>query len=51
VRRAPVLAGRAVRDVGGNFAAAVEESVERRPIASLCLAIGIGFLLGATWSR
>lgn len=51
VRRTQAAASTAVREVGHNFAEALEHSVDRRPIATLCLAIGIGFILGARWAR
>ncbi len=41
----------AVREVGDNFAAAVDESLKQRPYTTLALALGIGFLFGATWRR
>lgn len=41
----------AVRDVRDTFAKAVEESVQERPMATLALAIGVGFVLGAMWRR
>jgi ElaB/YqjD/DUF883 family membrane-anchored ribosome-binding protein len=37
------------REVGD--ALAVEMSVTKRPYATLALALGLGFLLGATWRR
>jgi ElaB/YqjD/DUF883 family membrane-anchored ribosome-binding protein len=41
----------AVREVGDNLAGAIDESLKRRPYTTLALALGIGFLLGATWRR
>ncbi len=41
----------AVRDVSGNFADALDESIKNRPYTTLALAVGIGFLLGTTWRR
>jgi len=41
----------AARAAGDNMVDAVEESVKRRPYTTLALAVGIGFLLGATWRR
>jgi ElaB/YqjD/DUF883 family membrane-anchored ribosome-binding protein len=41
----------AVREVGDNVAAAIDESLESRPYTTLALAVGIGFLFGATWRR
>jgi ElaB/YqjD/DUF883 family membrane-anchored ribosome-binding protein len=39
------------RDVGDTLAVAVEKSVTKRPYTTLALALGLGFLLGATWRR
>ena len=41
----------AVRDVRDSFTDAIEESVQDRPIATLAMAVGIGFVLGAMWRR
>lgn len=41
----------AVREVGDNMMDAIDESLEKRPYTTLALAIGIGFLFGATWRR
>ena len=41
----------AVREVGDNVAAAIDESLKHRPYTTLALAVGIGFLFGATWRR
>ncbi len=41
----------AVREVGDNLADAVDESLRKRPYTTLALAVGIGFLFGATWRR
>jgi ElaB/YqjD/DUF883 family membrane-anchored ribosome-binding protein len=41
----------AVREVGGNMVDAIDESLEHRPYTTLALALGIGFLFGATWRR
>jgi ElaB/YqjD/DUF883 family membrane-anchored ribosome-binding protein len=41
----------AVREVGDNMADALDESLKKRPYTTLALAIGIGFLFGATWRR
>jgi ElaB/YqjD/DUF883 family membrane-anchored ribosome-binding protein len=40
-----------VRDVGDTLAVAVEKSVTKRPYVTLALALGLGFLFGATWRR
>jgi ElaB/YqjD/DUF883 family membrane-anchored ribosome-binding protein len=41
----------AVRDVGDNIIEAIDESLKKRPYTTLALAVGIGFLFGATWRR
>jgi ElaB/YqjD/DUF883 family membrane-anchored ribosome-binding protein len=41
----------AVRDVGDNVVDAIDESLKTRPYTTLALAIGLGFLFGATWRR
>jgi ElaB/YqjD/DUF883 family membrane-anchored ribosome-binding protein len=41
----------AVLDVTENFTDAIEESLQSRPLTTLALAIGVGFLFGATWRR
>jgi ElaB/YqjD/DUF883 family membrane-anchored ribosome-binding protein len=44
-------AATAVRDVAGNVAGTFEESVQERPLATLGLAVGLGFLMGAMWRK
>jgi ElaB/YqjD/DUF883 family membrane-anchored ribosome-binding protein len=41
----------AVRDVGDNLVEAIDESLKKRPYTTLAIAVGIGFLFGATWRR
>ncbi len=41
----------AVREVGDNLARAIDESLKTRPYTTLALALGLGFLFGATWRR
>jgi ElaB/YqjD/DUF883 family membrane-anchored ribosome-binding protein len=41
----------AVREVGENLAGAIDASLKERPYTTLALAVGIGFLFGATWRR
>ena len=41
----------AVREVGDNVVDAIDESLRKRPYTTLALAVGIGFLFGATWRR
>jgi ElaB/YqjD/DUF883 family membrane-anchored ribosome-binding protein len=40
-----------VREVGDTLAVAIEKSVTKRPYTTLALALGLGFLFGATWRR
>jgi ElaB/YqjD/DUF883 family membrane-anchored ribosome-binding protein len=41
----------AVRDMSGNVVDALEESIQRRPYTTLALAVGLGFVIGATWRK
>jgi ElaB/YqjD/DUF883 family membrane-anchored ribosome-binding protein len=41
----------AVREVSDNMVDAIDESLRTRPYTTLALAVGIGFLFGATWRR
>jgi len=41
----------AVREVGDNAIDAIDASLKQRPYTTLALALGIGFLLGASWRR
>lgn len=41
----------AVRDVRDNLVRAIDDSLKERPYTTLVLALGIGFLFGATWRR
>ena len=41
----------AFRDVADTFGEAIEDSLKRRPYATLALVAGIGFLFGAAWRR
>lgn len=41
----------AVRDMRDTFSDAIEESVQERPYATLAMALGVGFVLGALWRR
>src|ERR1700694_6552 len=41
----------AVRDVAESFSEALEETLHRRPLTTLGLALGVGFIAGATWRR
>jgi ElaB/YqjD/DUF883 family membrane-anchored ribosome-binding protein len=40
-----------VREVRDTLAVAIEKSVSKRPYTTLALAVGLGFLFGATWRR
>ena len=40
-----------VREVGDTLAVAVQKSIKARPYTTLALALGAGFLFGATWRR
>ena len=41
----------AVREVGDNMLGAIDESLKHRPYTTLALALGLGFIFGATWRR
>jgi ElaB/YqjD/DUF883 family membrane-anchored ribosome-binding protein len=41
----------AARDVRDTFADTIEESVQEHPFATLAMALGVGFVLGAMWRR
>lgn len=41
----------AMREVSDKFVATVDESIKNRPYTTLAMAIGLGFLFGATWRR
>jgi ElaB/YqjD/DUF883 family membrane-anchored ribosome-binding protein len=41
----------AVRDVRDTFSDAIEELVQERPLATLAVALGVGFVMGAMWRR
>lgn len=41
----------AVREVGDSMVDAIDELLKKRPYTTLALALGIGFLFGATWRR
>jgi ElaB/YqjD/DUF883 family membrane-anchored ribosome-binding protein len=42
-------ASRSVREVSDNFGTALDRSLEKQPMTTLALAVGVGFLLGALW--
>ncbi|HMK79257.1 MAG TPA: hypothetical protein VK438_06385 [Xanthobacteraceae bacterium] len=41
----------ALHDVADTFGDAMEDSLKRRPYATLAVVAGIGFLLGTAWRR
>ena len=41
----------AFRDVADTFGDAVEDSLKKRPYATLAIVAGLGFLFGAAWRR
>lgn len=41
----------AAREVAESFAQILEDTVRRRPIATLALALSAGFIAGTTWRR
>ena len=41
----------AVSDVSDNFVEAIDDSIKKRPYATLALVAGLGFICGATWRR
>jgi ElaB/YqjD/DUF883 family membrane-anchored ribosome-binding protein len=41
----------AMREVSDKFVDALDESIKNRPYTTLAMAIGLGFLFGATWRR
>jgi ElaB/YqjD/DUF883 family membrane-anchored ribosome-binding protein len=41
----------ALSDVSDRIGEALQESVQEHPITTIALALGLGFLFGATWRR
>ena len=41
----------AFREVADTFGDAIDDSLKRRPYATLAIVAGLGFLLGAAWRR
>jgi ElaB/YqjD/DUF883 family membrane-anchored ribosome-binding protein len=41
----------AFRDVADTFGDAIDDSLKRRPYATLAMVAGLGFLFGAAWRR
>jgi len=50
-RRAAARRSTRFRDVADTFGDAVEDSLKRRPYATLAMVAGIGFLVGTAWRR
>jgi ElaB/YqjD/DUF883 family membrane-anchored ribosome-binding protein len=42
-------ASRSVREVTDNFGTALDRSLDRQPMTTLAMAVGVGFVLGALW--
>jgi len=40
-----------LHDAGENLSAALEEHIKERPLTTLALAVGLGFILGASWRK
>jgi ElaB/YqjD/DUF883 family membrane-anchored ribosome-binding protein len=41
----------AAQDVAGSLEETLEDAIVQRPLATVGLALGIGFLIGVTWRR
>jgi ElaB/YqjD/DUF883 family membrane-anchored ribosome-binding protein len=41
----------ALLDVTENMGGVIEQSLKERPFTTLALAVGLGFVLGATWRK
>ena len=41
----------ALSDVSDRVGEALQESVQEHPLTTIALALGLGFLFGATWRR
>jgi ElaB/YqjD/DUF883 family membrane-anchored ribosome-binding protein len=41
----------AAQDAASSFEETLEEVITQRPLATVALALGLGFLIGATWRR
>jgi ElaB/YqjD/DUF883 family membrane-anchored ribosome-binding protein len=41
----------ALRDASENLSSALEQQVNERPLTTLAIALGLGFILGATWRK
>jgi ElaB/YqjD/DUF883 family membrane-anchored ribosome-binding protein len=41
----------AAQNAVGSIEDTLEEAIQQRPLATVALAIGLGFLIGVTWRR
>lgn len=41
----------ALQDQAGEMVGAVEDAIQRTPLKSMCIALGVGFLLGIVMGR
>ena len=41
----------AAQDVAGSLEETIEDAIVQRPLATVGLALGLGFLIGVTWRR
>jgi ElaB/YqjD/DUF883 family membrane-anchored ribosome-binding protein len=48
--RVGVMAG-AAQDAASSIGDTLEEAIQERPLATVAIALGIGFLIGVTWRR
>ena len=48
--RAGVVAG-AAQDAASSVGDTISDAIEERPLATVAVAMGIGFLIGVTWRR
>jgi ElaB/YqjD/DUF883 family membrane-anchored ribosome-binding protein len=48
--RAGVVAG-AAQDAASSVGDSIADAIEERPLATVAIAMGIGFLIGVTWRR
>jgi ElaB/YqjD/DUF883 family membrane-anchored ribosome-binding protein len=46
-----VEAANAAFDMADTMAGRLKEAIQRRPVATVAVAVGLGLLLGATWRR
>jgi len=41
----------AAQDVAGSLEETIEDAIVERPLATVAIALGLGFLIGVTWRR